>query len=225
MSGLEIVGVVLGVVPLIVAALEQYKSSKRLWDRFRKTALHINELIEALDENHALIEASLDSLLQKAVGAERVWVVNDTVVYGSGFTKKDITPDLQSFMGKLYKPYEKALLRCEQTLLRIVNKIDGLILGSKAPLQSLKEAIDAQPYSNGRYTFANRLRFCVKKDELDELIAALKESRQSLEDIARARVTKDVPLPTSSAKATGLTRFFDRIQGHASDLHSAICTA
>lgn len=65
----------------------------------------------------------------------------------------------------------------------------------------------------------------MKKDELDELIAALKESRQSLEDIARARVTKDVPLPTSSAKATGLTRFFDRIQGHASDLHSAICTA
>lgn len=137
MSGLEIVGVVLGVVPLIVAALEQYKSSKRLWDRFRKTALHINELIEALDENHALIEASLDSLLQKAVGAERVWVANDTIVYGSGFKKKDITPDLQSFMGKLYKPYEKALLRCEQTLLRIVNKIDGLILGSKVRHASL----------------------------------------------------------------------------------------
>lgn len=78
---------------------------------------------------------------------------------------------------------------------------------------------------NGQYTFVNRIRFSVKKDELDELIAALKESRQSLEDIARARVTKDVPLPTSSHKATGLARFFDQIQGHASDLYSAISTA
>ena len=130
MSGLEVVGAVLGAVPLIVAALEHYKTSKRLWDRFRKTALHINELIEALDENHALMEASLDSLLQKAVGAEGVCMANDTMDYGSRLRKKEIAPDLQSFMGKLYKPYEKALLRCEQTLLRIVNKIDGLILGS-----------------------------------------------------------------------------------------------
>ena len=78
---------------------------------------------------------------------------------------------------------------------------------------------------NGHYTFVNRIKFSVKKDELDELIAALKESRQSLEDIARARVTKDVPLPTSSPKATGLARFFDQIQGHANNLYSAICTA
>ena len=78
---------------------------------------------------------------------------------------------------------------------------------------------------NGHYTFVNRIKFSVKKDELDELIVALKESRQSLEDIARARATKDVPLPTSSPKATGLARFFDQIQGHANNLYSAICTA
>ena len=131
MSGLEVAGVVLGVVPLIVAALEQYKTSKRLWDRMRKTALHINELIEALDENHALIETSLESLLQKAVGAEGICMANDTIDYGSRLRDKEIAPDLQSFMGKLYKPYEKALLRCEQTLLRIINKLDGLVQGPK----------------------------------------------------------------------------------------------
>ena len=137
MSGLEVAGVVLGAVPLIVAALEHYKTSKRLWDRFRKTALHINELIEALDENHALIETSLHTLLQKAVGAEGVCIANDTMDYGSRLRNKEIAPDLQSFMGRLYKPYEKALLRCEQTLLRIINKLDGLVQGSKvrhAPL-------------------------------------------------------------------------------------------
>ena len=137
MSGLEVAGVVLGAVPLIVAALEHYKISKKLWDRFRKTAMHINELIEALDENHALIEASLNSLLQKAGSAEGVCIANDTMDYGSRLRNKEIALDLQSFMGRLYKPYEKALLRCEQTLLRIINKLDGLVQGSKVRPASL----------------------------------------------------------------------------------------
>ena len=87
------------------------------------------------------------------------------------------------------------------------------------------EVVDAQSRSNGRYTFGKRIKFSVKKDELDELIAALKDSRRSLEDIARARVTKDVALPTSSPGAVRLARFFNRIQGHAIDLYSSIHAA
>lgn len=130
MSGLEVAGVVLGAVPLIVAALESYKTSKRLWARLRKTALHIDELIEALAENQALIEASVDSLFQN-VGAEDALLVHDVVDYASRFRRKNIAPDIRSFMGKLYEPYEKALFRCEHTLLKIIKKFDGLILDSK----------------------------------------------------------------------------------------------
>lgn len=89
----------------------------------------------------------------------------------------------------------------------------------------MEEVVDAQSCLNGRYTFVNRIKFSVKKDELDELIAALKDSRRSLEDIARARVNKDVALLTSSPRAVHLARFFDRIQGHAISLYSGICAA
>ncbi|KAI4137712.1 MAG: hypothetical protein L6R39_007140, partial [Caloplaca ligustica] len=224
MSGLEVAGVVLGAVPLIVAALESYKTSKRLWARLRKTALHIDELIEALAENQALIEASVDSLFQN-VGAEDALLVHDVVDYASRFRRKNIAPDIRSFMGKLYEPYEKALFRCEHTLLKIIKKFDGLILDSKAPPNSLKEVVNAQSCANGRYTFTSRIKFSVKKDELDELIAALKDSRRSLEDIARARVNKDVALSTSSPRAVRLARLFDQIQSHASGLYSGICAA
>ena len=114
MSGFEVVGVVLGAVPLIVSALENYKTSKRLWDRFRKTAMHIDELIEALDENKSLIETSVESLLQKAD------------IHGA-YT----ATDMQLFMGKLYEPYQRALRRCHQIILNIVNKLDGLFPGPK----------------------------------------------------------------------------------------------
>lgn len=89
----------------------------------------------------------------------------------------------------------------------------------------MDEFIDAHSYSDDRYTFARRIKFSFRKDELTELIAALKDSRQSLEDISRARVNKDVALPTSSPRVAGLARLFDRIQGHAFGLYSGIRAA
>ena len=128
MSGFEVAGIVLGAMPLIVSALESYKTSKKLWARFRKTALHIDELIEALAENQALIEASVDFLCQK-LDAD-TFLGSDVMDYTSRLRRKDIASDIQSFMGTLYKPYKTALLRCESTLWKIVNKFDGLILDS-----------------------------------------------------------------------------------------------
>ncbi|KAL8703265.1 MAG: hypothetical protein Q9201_003546 [Fulgogasparrea decipioides] len=226
MSGFEVVGVVLGAAPLIVSALENYKISKRLWTRMRKTALHINELIEALAENQALIEASVDFLFQK-IDADDAFLGYNAVDCASRLRRKDTASDIQSFLGMLYKPYEKALLRCERILLGIVNKLDGLVLDTKVPPKSLKEVVDAQVCSNGRYTFVNRIKFSVKKDELDELIADLRDSRRSLEDIARARIntTKDVALPVFSPRAVRLARLFDQIQRHALGLYFGIRAA
>ena len=136
MSGLEIAGVVLGAVPLIVGALEKYKTTKKIWNRARKIALHIDELIETLAENQALIETSLE-LLQKAVDTEDACLDNNAMGYALRLSRKDIAQELQLYMGKLYKPYEKALLRCEKTLLKIVERIDGLFMGSKVCCASL----------------------------------------------------------------------------------------
>ena len=93
------------------------------------------------------------------------------------------------------------------------------------PRKSLKEIIDAHSGSNGHYTFVNRIKFSVKKDELDELIATLKESRRSLEDITRAHVNKDVTPLTSSPGSVRLAKFFDQIQGHAIGLYFGIRAA
>ncbi|KAL8917296.1 MAG: hypothetical protein Q9172_005922 [Xanthocarpia lactea] len=223
MSGLEVASVVLGAVPIIVSALENYKSSKNLWRRMRKTAMHIEELIEEIMENRALIEANVESLLHK-IGAEEAVLGYNMI---EKLRKHDIAPDIKSFMGKLYEPYEKALRRCERVLQKIVDKFGGLVLDSnkKGPLKTLDDVADAQSRSNGRYTFVNRIKFSVKKDELDELIADLKQSRRSLEEIARARVDKDVALPNHSPNAIRLAGFFDQVQHHAIGLYSGIHAA
>ena len=89
----------------------------------------------------------------------------------------------------------------------------------------MDEFIDAQSCSNDHYTFVKRIKFSIKKDELDGLITALKDSRQSLDDIANAHAKKEVALSTISPRVAGLARLFDRIQGHAVGLYSGIRTA
>ena len=133
MSGLEVASVVLGAVPIIVSALENYKSSRKLWRRMRKTAMHIEELIEEITENRALIEANVESLLHK-IDAEEALLGYNMIEKPR---KKDIAPDMESFMGKLYEPYEKALRRCERVLLKIVNKFGGLVLDSNKVCNAL----------------------------------------------------------------------------------------
>lgn len=89
--------------------------------------MHIDELIEAIDENRILIETSVESLLQKA-DLHDPYADTDFV---SKLRKIDIATDIQSFMGSLYEPYQRALRRCYRTLLTIVNKFDGLVPGPK----------------------------------------------------------------------------------------------
>ena len=103
--------------------------------------------------------------------------------------------------------------------------IRQLISIQKGPLKTLDDVADAQSHLNGRYTFVNRIKFSVKKDELDELIADLKQSRRSLEEIARARLDKEVALPNHSPNAIRLAGFLDQIQHHAIGLYSGIHAA
>jgi len=47
MSGFEVTGVILGAIPVIISALEQYKKTRETWRRFRQKALYIDRLIQA----------------------------------------------------------------------------------------------------------------------------------------------------------------------------------
>ncbi|KAL8911245.1 MAG: hypothetical protein Q9171_003543 [Xanthocarpia ochracea] len=219
MSGLEVAGVVLGSVPVILSALDNYKTSRNLWRRMKMTAMHIEELIEEIQETQALVESKLELLLQMihADGAQP----GDNMI--KRLRRKDVAPDMESFMGNLYKPFGNALRRYEDILQRILNKLGGLIFESnQGRLMTLGDVADAQSRLNGHYTFLNRIKFSVKKDELVKLIAVLKQSRQDLDTIARAHLDKEIALSNPSPDGLRSAGFFDQIQRHAADLYSSI---
>ena len=151
MSGFEVAGVVLGAAPIVVAALRSYKTTKRLWYRAKHIALHIDELIETLDENQVLIETSLDLLCQ-AIGVEAIGSDIAETGYLSSSKGAETVEELKAYLGKLYDPYEKALLRCESTLVAIVAKCDGLGPSTRVRYPALRVVPSACCTPNVNYT-------------------------------------------------------------------------
>ena len=135
MSGLEIAGVVLATVPIVVAALQQYKGkydpTHKKWDQFRHKAQYVNKLIDSLEWQETLIKADVITLVVSATtltyeDLELIECSN----YGHVLAREDIRLYLRKYLGKRYDRFHKALNKCDNTLKDIAANISGYTSGS-----------------------------------------------------------------------------------------------
>ena len=112
MSGIEVAGLILGAVPLIIAALEQYKKTRETIYLFRRKALYIDRLIDALEEQRVLIESDLNQLLRAAgIESDEVAAAGATSCHDL-LQDPDIATEIAQYLGQTFQPYQKALKRC-----------------------------------------------------------------------------------------------------------------
>ena len=100
MSGFEVAGVILGAIPIIVTALQQYKKTREKLSYFRHKALYIDRLIDSLEEQKVLIEADLCILL-RAIG-------RDLIDFGDCiqvFQSDEVEQELYNYLGVICELY------------------------------------------------------------------------------------------------------------------------
>ena len=130
MSGFEVVGLILGAVPVTIAALEQYKVAHEMLRYFNHKSVYIDRLIQALEEQKFFLESEFDIVL-RAAGFEQHDISTTSAEYlQEGLLRSDIAKELDRYLGRGYDPYRKALVRCETSLGEIVRSIGGLVPGS-----------------------------------------------------------------------------------------------
>ena len=130
MSGFEIAGLILGIVPLTIAALERYKTAHEMLRYFNHKSVYIDRLIQALEEQKFCLESELDIVL-RAAGFEQ----QDVSTIGGEYLRtillrRDVAEELGRYLGRGYDLYRRALARCETSLGEIVRNIGGLVPGS-----------------------------------------------------------------------------------------------
>lgn len=72
MSGLEIAGVVLGAIPLVIAAIEHYEDVTTPMKIFLRFKGEVRKVIRELGNLHVSYEMSLKVLLQPIVGPQEL---------------------------------------------------------------------------------------------------------------------------------------------------------
>ncbi|KAJ5602039.1 hypothetical protein N7510_011573 [Penicillium lagena] len=221
MSGLEVVGVVLGALPLIITAVDQYRASKRLFKVFRHKEPYIDRLIQTLRAQKFLLETDLSMTLKETFGDPDFVQSTSNFAQTTSllFENQEVARRVQENLGDGYEHYIVALSQCEQALAEIAGHISGLASGE----QDLSALVQAYPQRNGSYEFTRKIKFALDRGELERRIKDLNDATMMLSRIrdyslSRTRAT----IPSRSSAVTRTTTSFKSIREHACRLYSAI---
>ena len=87
----------------------------------------------------------------------------------------------------------------------------------------LKEVLRANEAKEGKYEFKKRIKFSLKKDELERRISELIEATNTLRRLREISTQlHDTSIPSSSRSIAKFATFLQRIQSHANSLYGAI---
>ena len=127
MSGIEIVGVVLGALPLITSLIDQYRVSKRIYKVFRYKEPYIDQLIQSLRTQNFFLETDILVILKETFGQDFVQSIPDFAQASSTlFEDPEVSSRIEEYLGDGYAHYKAALSRCEEILSAIAENISGL---------------------------------------------------------------------------------------------------
>ncbi|KAL1854331.1 hypothetical protein Daus18300_011517 [Diaporthe australafricana] len=201
MPALEICGVVLGIIPLVISALEHYKAGKGA------AAAFILELLR--EAQVAQLEGRIDLTEEQCVAVLR---------------DKQTGEDVREYLGFLHDTFVEVLCRYELCLKTIVAKIGHIRRLPDAQKDDLAAILAANTPRNGAFSFRERLSFTIERGRLKGLLEELREDRLSLKTIIKGLKTQQEYFAKEPGHdAQKLAANFRKVQQTASSLFSAMC--
>ncbi|KAJ5415227.1 hypothetical protein N7465_003922 [Penicillium sp. CMV-2018d] len=196
MSGFEVAGVVLGALPLIITAVDKYRATARILKNFRHKKPHVQRLIQALENQKFCVESELVIIWNGAFSKEDLVPIPPT---SNDFKSPMVALAIQKHLGPGYQHFIAALSRCEEALVEIATHLHGLASDGQG-LSVLIQANPPQP--NGSYEFTKKIKFALKKDDLERHIKDLENATNNLSRIRDySRLRTPVTLQSTSSAA------------------------
>jgi hypothetical protein len=127
MSGFEIAGIVLGTIPLVIAALEHYRAGKGVASSFIKWHGHLDTLVFRLKLQHTFFYLQIRDLLRES-GVAEVIGCDDLREEDCITLLRDPKTgvELREYFGPLYETFLEILERYETCLRTISGKLGHL---------------------------------------------------------------------------------------------------
>ncbi|KAI0968543.1 hypothetical protein F4678DRAFT_474321 [Xylaria arbuscula] len=225
MSGFEVAGIVLGVLPLVISALSSYRQGCGVFASLRKSRGLLDDLIHQLKTQRTSFYLDILELLREARVPE---ILED----GDPTEEKciDILQDaktgipVQDYLGQLYGPFLEILGYYEKYLREITSKLEHIIRPENAPKDDLVAIIRANKSPNPAFVIKGRVKFSIDRESLNALIKDLGTERYSLGKLIRGVKSKrewESSEPTRSSATLALA--FAKVRESATLLYQAAC--
>ncbi|KAL6918830.1 hypothetical protein ACHAP8_008570 [Fusarium lateritium] len=164
MSGFEIVGVVLGGIPIVLEAYNRYQTVSKTFSGFRQHSRALSRLDTILNAQKTIFRGDVTKLLtavtkdgEKArslISGERSW--DDLGIRGLDHTRAETLRDA-------FGSWKATLDEIHDSLQAICSEVEGFRVSSTKPTQGLSVEI-----------FRKQFKLCVKKDIVQEAIEDLR---------------------------------------------------
>ncbi|KAL6833602.1 hypothetical protein J3E69DRAFT_324512 [Trichoderma sp. SZMC 28015] len=226
MSGFEVAGLVLGIIPLAISALEHYKAGRGVVATFVKFHGQLDTLIYRLKLQRTFFYLNILDLLRNAGVSE---VVNKTdlseedciTILRNAKTAEEIREYIAS--EHLYDTFDEILRRYETCLKAIISKLGHIKRPPKAAKDDLKAILETNPVGTSVFAFRERLSFTIEKGSLKQLVEELSEDRLSLREMVDSLKTQQVYTARNpSDDAQKLASMLSRVQRQAMPLFEAM---
>lgn len=132
MSGVEVVGILLGAIPLVVSAIKSYKTTKQRHKWVTKKDLYIDRLIQSLNEQIYFIRADVQIALRSTdleQGKITAFLTDPDLDL---LRNQEVADAIRDHLGEGFQLYLDALARCQDTICNIVKNLNGLVSGAKS---------------------------------------------------------------------------------------------
>ncbi|KAF2465073.1 uncharacterized protein BDR25DRAFT_295894 [Lindgomyces ingoldianus] len=223
MSGVEIAGLVLGAIPLVIAALKQYEDGLDSAMAFFKWNRELSVLIQALWYQHTSYVQSIKLLLSPiTTDEERQTMLEDSK--NQLWKSKSMSDALSDRLGDAYQAYMQTVSTIEEIVKSLAEKLD--IQGSdEISQQGLEAIVLANPLSsqeNGyTFHFKRRVNFTMSRKKVRRLLEELKSCNLRLDSFANKAEKLKEPYRTETrlkfAAPLGV------IENNATKLYNILC--
>ncbi|KAF2205847.1 hypothetical protein GQ43DRAFT_361554 [Delitschia confertaspora ATCC 74209] len=221
MSGLEIAGVVLGVLPLFIQALEDYNEGLDPVKAFLRWERELPHFIRKLRNQHVHFQQTLRLLLEPiATDSELAEML--AAPAGKLWKEEGMAEKLQDKLQESFQAYQNIITDIERIMKKIASKLD-LERAANITQNELEAMLVANPQkSNNKFEFKKRVRFGMSKKTIKGLLQELDDCNKELERFTdRSEKLETYRKPTRPSFAARL----QRIQGYAKSLHQVLLSS
>ncbi|KAF6810449.1 hypothetical protein CPLU01_15301 [Colletotrichum plurivorum] len=227
MSGSEVAGLVLGVLPLVINALAEYREGKGALSTLLKFKGLLDDLIHQLSTQKTAFYLDILQLLREAKVSAILDDIDPPESRCISVLRDARTADeVKKYLGQLYSPFLETLGCYEKCLKEITSKLETIVRPKTAAKDDLNVILHAHmhPDPSSLSFVKGRFKFAIDRKSLDVLVQDLRTERYSLGKLLkRVKTQRDWEARQPSAYSTKMAKLFSQVQVGAASLYRAAC--